>query len=407
MPGALPQYWRVKAVRTVTASERRARLGVRHRLASAARTQDPVTITEGLVALHATDPASVYLSAVARMPKADIGAVEDAQYESLDLVRLLAMRRTMFVVSAATAPVVQAAAGDAIARQLRRRYAAMLAEAGVAADGDAWLEQACSAALASLRDLGEATGAQLGRATPILQTKISLAEGKKWAASVNVTGWVTNVLGAEGLITRGRPLGSWTGNQYRWRRAEPGLLEAARALGQGPAQAELARRWLWSFGPATTADLQWWTGWTARETRAAVAALDTVAVDLEASPGVALADDVETVREPPPWVALLPALDPSAMGWKHRAWYLGDHQTALFDRSGNVGPTIWADGRIIGGWAQRRGGAIVTRLLEDTGAETAHAVEVEAERIRIAIGAMRVTPKFRTPLERELADQAT
>jgi hypothetical protein len=387
----------------VAAAERRARLGVRHLLATNARTQDPVVITEGLVALHATDPASVYLSAVARMPVADIKAVEDAQYETLELVRMLGMRRTMFVVTAATAPVVQAAASDAIARQLRRRYAVMLAEAGVAADCDAWLERACAAALATMRELGEATGAQLGRATPLLRTRISLAEGKNWAANVNVTSWVTTVLAAEGLITRGRPLGSWMGNQYRWRLSDPAVVEAARALGQGPAQAELARRWLRAFGPATVADLRWWTGWSVRETSAAVATLDTVEVNLEGIPGISLADDQETMAPPEPWVALLPALDPTPMGWTDRDWYLGPHAALLFDRSGNIGPTVWADGRVIGAWAQRQDGEVAFKLLEAAGAETRRMVEAEAERIREAIGDKRVAPKFRTSLERELA----
>jgi len=387
----------------VTTAERRARLAVRHRLAGPRRTQDPVAIADGLVALHATDPASVYLSAIARMPRADISAVENAQYDSGALVRLLGMRRTMFVVSAATAPVVQAGASDAVARELKRRYGRMLADAGIAADGEAWLRGACDAALVTLGSLGEATGAALGRATPILQTKISLSEGKAWAATSNVTGWVTNVLGAEGRITRGRPLGAWTGNQYRWRVADPALVEAAARLGTGPAQAELARLWLWSFGPATVADLRWWTGWTARDTTAAVAALDTVSVDLDGTPGIGLADDSEPVPDAPPWVALLPALDPTPMGWTRREWYLGPHAPALFDRNGNIGPTIWVDGRIVGGWAQRPDGRVAFRLLEDVGAEAAGAVGVEAERIATAIGEARVTPKFRIPLERELS----
>ena len=58
----------------------------------------------------------------------------------------------------------------------------------------------------------------------------------------------------------------------------------------------------------------------------------------------------------------VPALDPTAMGWSQRDWYLGPHKEALFDRSGNVGPTIWWNGRIVGGWAQRRSGEIVVRL---------------------------------------------
>ena len=75
-------------------------------------------------------------------------------------------------------------------------------------------------------------------------------------------------------------------------------------------------------------------------------------------------------REPEPWVALLPGLDPTTMGWKRRDWYLPPgHVPLLFDRNGNAGPAVWVDGRIVGGWVQRRNGEIATRLLDDVGRE--------------------------------------
>ena len=81
-----------------------------------------------------------------------------------------------------------------------------------------------------------------------------------------------------------------------------------------------------------------------------------------------LADDLEPEPAPEPWVALLPALDPTAMGWKERDWYLGEHAALLFDSNGNVGPTVWSDGRIVGGWGSGEDGEVVYRLLEDIGA---------------------------------------
>jgi hypothetical protein len=101
------------------------------------------------------------------------------------------------------------------------------------------------------------------------------------------------------------------------------------------------------------------------------------------------------------------------MGWAERSWFLGPHAGPLFDRNGNVGPTVWCDGRIVGGWAQRRGnsrsvaegggdGEVVVRLLEDVGSETAGAVETAAAGLAAWTGPVRVTPRFRTPLEKEL-----
>ncbi len=91
------------------------------------------------------------------------------------------------------------------------------------------------------------------------------------------------------------------------------------------------------------------------------------------------------------------------MGWKERGWFLGEHGPALFDRTGNIGPTVWWDGRIVGGWAQRPDGEVVVRLLSDIGAGGEAAVAAEAERLSGHLGPVRVTPRFRTPLERELS----
>jgi hypothetical protein len=119
--------------------------------------------------------------------------------------------------------------------------------------------------------------------------------------------------------------------------------------------------------------------------------------------GLVLSDDVDAVDPVEPWAALLPALDPTAMGWLGRGWYLGEHAPALFDRSGNIGPTVWWDGRIVGGWSQRLNGEVVHRLLEDVGADATAAIEAAAERVTAFVEGTRVTPRFRTPLERELS----
>jgi hypothetical protein len=180
-------------------------------------------------------------------------------------------------------------------------------------------------------------------------------------------------------------------------------------LEAAPAQADLLRRWLAVCGPATEADLKWWTGWRVTEVRRALAAMGARAVSLDEGTGYVVDGDVGPVAGPAePWAALLPGLDPTAMGWQRREWYLAPELwPSLFDRSGNVGPTVWWDGRVVGGWAQRRDGEIVWRLLEKLGSVERRAVEaavaVEAERVRGWVGAARVTPRFRTPLERELS----
>ena len=383
-------------------AERRARLAARHHLAASARAETAAEVAQGLIALHGTDPASVYLAAWARSRVADSAAIDRDLYEQQALVRMLGMRRTMFVVPADLAPVIQAACTDQIAERLRRQLVQQLEQAGVGPDAAGWLKDVGEATVQALTARGTATGADLAQDEPRLRTQLVYAEDKTYGGPQSITSRVLMLLSAEGRIVRGRPRGGWTSSQYQWWPAR-----AVQADGEPPspgaARAELARRWLHAFGPAPVSDLQWWTGWTLGQVRAALGQLRTAEVDLGGAPGILLAGDETTGAADEPWAALLPALDPSAMGWRERGWFLGEHGPPLFDRSGNIGPTVWWDGRIIGGWAQRKDGEIVFRLLEDAGADSAAAVAAEAERLQAWLGAVRITPRFRTPLERELS----
>ena len=89
---------RTHGLRRVSGQERRARLALRHRLTPPRAAASVVEVTRDLVALHATDPASVYLAAAARLRAPETAAIECALYEDRTLVRMLGMRRTMFVV---------------------------------------------------------------------------------------------------------------------------------------------------------------------------------------------------------------------------------------------------------------------------------------------------------------------
>ena len=101
-------------------------------------------------------------------------------------------------------------------------------------------------------------------------------------------------------------------------------------------------------------------------------------------------------------MTLLPSLDPTIMGWKERDWYLNGHADALFDRNGNAGPTIVADGRVIGAWAQTADGTIATKLLERVDRATARDVQHERDRLAAWLGTSRIVPRFRTPIDKEL-----
>jgi hypothetical protein len=409
----------------ISVEQRRARLIARHHLGQPA--ESATSAVSAMIVLHATDPVTVYLSAWARTRMASADELDEAIYARREVIRMLGMRRTMFLVPAPLVPVVQRACTDDVARRMRQGLERDLEKGGVG-DGDAaaWLRDVGEGVLRALTARGSGFAADLSAQEPRLRTALEYAPGKSYGGTANITSRVLMLLSAEGLIVRGDRRGGWSSGQFKWFPAQSWMPEprdfagsvGAAAAGGDPAgllgstltaaaaRAELARRWLLAFGPAPAADLQWWAGWTAGQAKAALAALPVTEVDLDGRPGVALATDTEPLparsSSAAPGAVLLPALDPTPMGWQSREWFLGEHGPALFDRTGNIGPSIWWDGRIVGGWAQRATGEVVFRLLEDVGADAATAVEAEAARLRAWLGDARVTPRFRTPLEREL-----
>ncbi|MGW0606011.1 winged helix DNA-binding domain-containing protein [Streptomyces sp. NPDC002640] len=396
-------------MRAITAEQRRARLGRRHLLAPGERAADPAGAARAMVALHGTDPSSVHLSVWARTAGCGVAEVERALYDDRTLIRLLAMRRTVFVTTLDRAAVLQAACSREVAARERRKLVTLLADSGLGGGTEPgarrWLAGAEEAALASLRQRGEATATELASDDPRLAERVVLGRGSRNQARPSVAARLLLLLAADGRAVRGRPRGSWTSHQYRWSPLERWCPQGLADLPVADAETELARLWLRSFGPAPAEDLQWWTGWTRTRTRKALAGLDRVEVDLDGTPGLLLADDQDPVPEPEPWAALLPALDPTPMGWQRREWFLGPHGPRLFDRAGNIGPSVWWNGRVVGGWATDPDGRVVHRFLEDAGADAREAVAAEADRLTALLGGTRIAPRTRgrTWLEEELA----
>ncbi|MEU5051245.1 winged helix DNA-binding domain-containing protein [Streptomyces sp. NPDC021096] len=381
----------------ISDDQRRTRLAHRHLLAPGRRATTVEEVADALVGLHASDPATVYLSACARLAEPSTAEVERGLYEDVTLVKLLSMRRTLFAVSTDAAPYVNCSTARAIALKEREGLLKQLRQSLPDWD-ERRLVRTEREVLAALAGHGEATTAELARDVPALRETMVVSPGKPYEGRQSVGSRVLRLLASDGHVRRARPRGSWTSSLYAWAPV-PQLPDVPVR----EAKAEVVRRWLGSYGPSTEADLKWWTGWTLRDTRAALADVGALEVRMEAGPGFALPDDLEDAGPCGDWAALLPGLDPTAMGWRGRDWYLSpDHVPFLFDRAGNVGPTVWWNGRVVGGWAQRADGEIVWRLLTDAGRDAVAAIGAEAARLSAWIGEVRVTPRFRTPLEREL-----
>lgn len=387
-------------MRRIGVAERRARLARRHGLAPGHRTSDVVDAARSVVCLHGTDPATVYLSAWARVDGMTVSDLDRALYADRSLVKHLAMRRTLFVFSRETLVLAQAGASKRVAAAERRRLIRDVEKAELHRDGERWLSEAGKQVLAVLSGGREATSSELRDEIPLLEGSIAYGEGKSWGGQVPVGPRVLTTLSAAGHIVRASNDGGWTISRPRWASMGSWLGEEIAPCAEAEGVARLVEQWLRSFGPGTVADLKWWLGSTVAAVRRALADVQAVEVDLDGQTGYLLPDDLEVSDPVEPWAALLPPLDPTTMGWFERDWYLGPYKKQLFDANGNAGPTAWWDGRIVGGWRQGDAGEVVLQPLEEVGAEGLRALEHEAARLTAWLGGTRVLPRLPSPLSK-------
>ncbi|MBE7550737.1 MAG: winged helix DNA-binding domain-containing protein [Anaerolineales bacterium] len=124
------------------------------------------------------------------------------------------------------------------------------------------------------------------------------------------------------------------------------------------ANAELARRYLAVYGPATVQDLAYWRGASVSEARRWLAALsdEVTEVEGEGQALLALRADIEVLHETPPlreaWpVRLLYRFDPLLLGVKEKSWVVDPaHYSRVWRPAGHIEGTVLEHGRIVGTW---------------------------------------------------------
>jgi hypothetical protein len=403
------------SVRHISDDERRARLAVRHGLAPAARVATPETATEAMTVLHATEPPTVYLSLWARVAGLTVADVDRALYDDRSLVKQLAMRRTLFVFPRDLLPAAWGSASARVAAAHRARLAKEVVAGGLATDGEAWLETAMCATAERLADGSALSAVELREQVPALAGRLEMAPGKAYGGNIPIAPRVLTQLGLEGQIVRGRNGGHWRTSRPKWTAMRTWLGDVPEPLPAAAGYAEIVGRWLRTFGPGTSADIQWWLGGTKSALTQALADVDAVAVELDGgAAGWVLPDDLDPVPDPGPWVALLPVLDPTVMGWKERGFYLGGLGPALFDSNGNAGTTAWVDGRVVGCWVQDAEGTVRVVLLEEVGDGPRQALDDEAARLTRWLDGQTVSTVYpsramkdgRAQADQQLADLA-
>lgn len=422
-------------MRTVSVKERKRRMAARHLLLPTqsgatqsksaqqklAHTFRPVVAAaEAVVGLHSSDPASVYLSTAARIRDADLETIGDDLYSDPGVIRHHGMRRTIWVATTSTTRTIHNAVTGKIAAAERRRLLKVLDRP------ESWLNDATEEIIELTRSTGPLPSLEIGKLLPHLAFPIVLAANTKHSATANAHTRLVVQAGFDARLVRTRPIGSWTASNYAWIASDQWVQgfpddcsqsnRDSDSQDQGTndetsrqAKATLVDQWLQRFGPGSFTDLVWWTGMTKRDTTVALADCGAVEVRLSSGTGWVsatdddIADKFENAAVADRWAALLPGLDPTSMGWKERDWYLDPSiASEIIDRNGNIGPTIWVDGAIVGGWNQRTDASITTEFYLPVTASQNKRVEVEINRVQELLGDVVVKPRFPSPNQSRL-----
>jgi hypothetical protein len=382
-------------MRHIGDDERRARIGLRHGIAPGRRLADAGAATTAMTVLHATEPGSVYLGLAARVDGITQADVDRALYEDRSVVRQLAMRRTLFGFPRDLLPSAWGSASARVASQERARIGRDVVAAGLAANGDAWVDEAGAAIVRRLAGGEALTTRQLRAEVPEIAGRVLTSANSRWGGELPIAPRLLTYLGARGIVARGPNAGHWRTSRPTWTLMADWLGEVPAARDEADGYSDLVGRWLWTFGPGTERDIAWWLGSPLATVRTALATLGAEAVTLDGGgTGWVLPDDLEPATEVEPWAALLPVLDPTTMGWKERDFYLGPHGPELFDTAGNAGTTAWWNGRIVGCWVQDDDGSVRVALLEEVPRAAHAAFAVEAERLGAWLGDVRIVTVY-------------
>lgn len=317
-----------------------------------------VQLVTDLAGLPSSSLATPVLAARARIADFAPNQLLSALNRERPLLRSLLVRSVNYIIPAEAYPTWHAAT----ARQRNKDFNAEFRLWGLPDNEE--IERVSQAILDVIDDeplAAEAIAERLPAGT--VKTLTQTSRGGRVTETTNVVlalRWLT----ARGVLYAANESGDWRAESLVYAPLTywyPGV-DLSVEPGEAEAQRAVVRSYLAAFGPATEADISFWTGFGKSETQRATGGLsgETVLTMIEGIPGMLLtlrnqADALKTVELPDkPAVNVLPADDPFVTAHRaSRARYFTDQklQRQIFSGSGAAKPVILFDGQIVGMWS--------------------------------------------------------
>ncbi|WP_285727931.1 winged helix DNA-binding domain-containing protein [Psychromicrobium xiongbiense] len=297
----------------------------------------PVEVVRHLAALQGQDLPGALYSVALRTSRPALSAVVEALARG-DIVRSWTMRGTLHLCTAEDLPLFLGLTAERMLKSFTTRHRQLgITEADV--------EQARELTLARVAG-GGATRAEL--------FEVLEAAGQRTDAQRGIH--LLLVLSLQRHLVQG-PL---RGNQQLFMPYREWIPDRETVPAEGEALASLAVRYFHSHGPATLADLAWWTKLPLTAVRAAVQSVrGELAVKeyggQEYFGAPAVLDLPESQHPGSDSLCLLPGFDELILGYTDRSAALAQQHAARIVPGGNgvFRPTILRGGRVVGTWRKK------------------------------------------------------